>query len=283
MPRLRTSAFDDLLTLASRLPWKVSMGLAAISFIVLHIIASNFGRAVTATSTADLGGVVIRQYIHVFAMLLQFILPVGFLVGAVVSLVKRSHSKALLDNVRGGAGRDISSLSWKEFETLVAEGFRCRGFDVENRGGSGPDGGIDLVLRRGHEKSLVQCKQWRARQVGVSIIRELYGVMAAESAAGGHVVTSGSFTKDAAQFAQGRNIELVDGAHLDQLLREPLAPDQTANAFVKQRSESIVTPTCPGCKGPMVERLAKRGPNLGKPFWGCRSYPKCRGTLPITR
>ncbi len=35
------------------------------------------------------------------------------------------------------------------------------------------------------------------------------------------------------------------------------------------------TPTCPACKGPMVLRTAGRGQ-----FFGCKSFPRCRGTRP---
>jgi restriction system protein len=28
----------------------------------------------------------------------------------------------------------------------------------------------------------------------------------------------------------------------------------------------------------MVKRLARRGSSAGSTFWGCSSYPKCRGT-----
>ena len=66
-----------------------------------------------------------------------------------------------------------------------------------------PDGGIDLVLSKGSEKFLVQCKQWKAFKVGVTVVRELYGVMAAKGAAGGFVVSSGRFTDDATAFASG--------------------------------------------------------------------------------
>ena len=65
----------------------------------------------------------------------------------------------------------------------------------------------------------MQCKQWRAQQVGVAVVRELYGIVAAERVAGGYVVTSGTYTKDARQFASGRNIELIDGGALNALLR----------------------------------------------------------------
>ena len=46
---------------------------------------------------------------------------------------------------------------------------------MEETGGQGADGGIDLVLRKGSERFLVQCKQWRAYKVGVNVVRELYG------------------------------------------------------------------------------------------------------------
>lgn len=35
---------------------------------------------------------------------------------------------------------------------------------------------------------------------------------------------------------------------------------------------------CPKCRGPMSLRTAKRGNNPGSKFWGCRRYPRCKGT-----
>jgi restriction system protein len=57
----------------------------------------------------------------------------------------------------------------------------------------------------------VQCKQWHAQQVGVTIVRELYGVMAAEGATGGYRA-SGRFTKEALQYASSRNIDAYTSA-----------------------------------------------------------------------
>ena len=90
----------------------------------------------------------------------------------------------------------LMDLSWRDFEHLVGEAFRQRGFAVSETA-SGPDGGIDLELRRDGELHLVQCKRWRARQVGVEIVRELYGVMSARGAVGGYVVSSGTFSSEA--------------------------------------------------------------------------------------
>ena len=46
-------------------------------------------------------------------------------------------------------------------------------------------------------------------------------------------------------------------------------------------AQSSLPPTCPKCRVPMVERIAKRSPNAGKPFYGCPNYPRCHETVPI--
>jgi len=69
---------------------------------------------------------------------------------------------------------------------------------------------------------LVQCEQWRAFKVGVDVVRELYGVVAATGAIGGFVVTSGRFTSEASAFASGRNVTLIDGAALQDSLSGPI-------------------------------------------------------------
>jgi len=39
---------------------------------------------------------------------------------------------------------------------------------------------------------------------------------------------------------------------------------------------------CPKCGSPMVLRAAKQGQAIGKKFWGCSSFPKCRAVINIT-
>ena len=41
------------------------------------------------------------------------------------------------------------------------------------------------------------------------------------------------------------------------------------------------TPKCPKCGSSMVKRLARKGPNAGKYFYGCSNYPRCTGTVNI--
>lgn len=159
---------------------------------------------------------------------------------------------------------------------LTSEMFRRKGFAVIERGGNGPDGGVDLELRFDKDKYLVQCKQWKSQKVGVAIVRELYGVMAAEGAVGGFVIASGEFTDDAKNFAEGRAIELVATDQLLHLIGSTASGDTTSSA-----PASGTAPVCPTCSATMVARVAKKGASAGQRFWGCSRYPACRGTRPL--
>ncbi|WP_431260845.1 restriction endonuclease [Roseateles chitinivorans] len=110
--------------------------------------------------------------------------------GAVVSFLRQLAGRTRREqSARGEAAAAIEGMTWHQFELQLGEAFRQKGFTVVEIGGGGPDGGVDLVLRKpartGNETFLVQCRHWKAHKVGVSAARDLYGVMAARSAAGG--------------------------------------------------------------------------------------------------
>jgi ssDNA-binding Zn-finger/Zn-ribbon topoisomerase 1 len=44
-------------------------------------------------------------------------------------------------------------------------------------------------------------------------------------------------------------------------------------------ANETIHPVCPKCHTPFVLRSAKSGQHLGKQFYGCTNYPKCRETL----
>ena len=145
----------------------------------------------------------------------RYLVPFICLLGAGMSAWRRAKRRSLVqDATRNDAAGAVARMSWREFEMLVGEAFRLDGYRVVETGGAGADGGVDLELHKGGETFLVQCKQWRAYKVGVEVVRELYGAMAASGAAGGFVVTSGRFTNEARAFASGRNVELVDSERL---------------------------------------------------------------------
>lgn len=169
----------------------------------------------------------------------------------------------------------IRKLSWREFEELVGEAYRRKGYNVAETGGGGADGGVDLVLKRGGEKLLVQCKHWKMAKVGVKVVRELYGVVTAEGATGGIVISSGAFTQEAIDFATGKPLELIDGPVLQNIITEV----QKGEIQSRNRLNENV---CPQCGAAMLLRTAKKGTNAGEKFWGCSAYPKCHTTKPYS-
>lgn len=271
--RRRSSTLEDVTELVAALPWWMGVGLAALSYLLLSTMAVP--QSAPTVQPGQIGGVAAATLLRTLASIGQYLLPFLCLVGAAASAWRRSTRCALARNVQASkAAGALDGMSWQEFEMLVGEAFRRRGFRVDETGGAGPDGGVDLVLKKGAETFLVQCKQWRALKVGVDVVRQLYGVMAARGAAGGFVVTSGRFTDEARRFAEGRNLRLVDGEALMKLIGA-VTPRSLAAAPAAPAAEA---PACPQCASAMVRRVTTRGANAGKAFWGCATYPACRGT-----
>ena len=195
----------------------------------------------------------------------------AILVAGLTGIARRQWRRFLLS--RADSLESIRQLDWADFERLVGEAYRRQGFTVVERGGPQPDGGIDLQLSRGSERVVVQCKHWRNRQVPVQRVRELLGVVTAEGADRGVLVATNGFTRDAIAFAVGKPLELIDGDALIKLSRRQAVP-----ANPKSTEVQTVAPTCPACGKAMVLRTARRGEQVGSQFWGCSSFPACRGT-----
>lgn len=260
--------------LVALLPWWAGVALAIGLYLWLHAVATAPLPPVTPGKIGDPTSAMWKG----LATGLQYILPFLCVVGAIVSAVRRHQRKTLVQQVAQNPSAEVlDGMSWREFELLVGEAFRQRGYAVAETGGGGADGGVDLVLTKRAERFLVQCKQWRAYRVPVTVVRELYGVMAAKGAAGGFVITSGRFTEDATEFARGRNIELIDGEKLRSIIGNFR---NTAESPCRAEGPST-SPSCPTCSGPMMRRESKRGATAGDAFWGCKKFPSCRGTRPI--
>ena len=276
----KTSPLDDMLDLVSMLPWWAGVAIAVVGYVVLHRMATV---QITAVQPGQVGNIMTQSVVAGLATAGQYIVPLVGLVGAVMSFFRRRQRTALVTDVAQAKNANVlDGMSWREFEILVGEAYRLQGYHVTETGGGGADGGIDLALTKGGEKFLVQCKQWKAFKVGVDVVRELYGVMAAKGATGGFVVTSGRFTDDAKAFADGRNVQLVDGPKLFAMIKQakqsvvtkspqPPAPSMASVA------KSEIGPTCPQCGSSMVKRTARNGKNAGSEFWGCAKFPACRG------
>ena len=192
MPR-KNSLIDDLILA----PWWISLILSGIaylaSFVIPSISSSSMGTTMVLT--------VISRLAPWLAIFLLFI--------ALLSFIRGFKVRAQLN--RQKSVKTLNELSWKSFEDVTGELFRQRGYNVEEMLGGGADGGVDLRLRKNGQLTLVQCKRWKKKKIGLPVIRELLGAMTAESAEKGMLVTTSTFTSDAVTFAQQQGIQLING------------------------------------------------------------------------
>lgn len=56
------------------------------------------------------------------------------------------------------------------------------------------------------------------------------------------------------------------------------APKAAAASVTQDSLDLDDAPCCPQCRRPMSKRTARKGENRGEKFWGCSSFPTCRGT-----
>lgn len=166
----------------------------------------------------------------------------------------------------------LRELEWKRFEMVCAAYYQTQGFRVEVIR-CGADGGIDAKLYRGDDSTpgaILQCKAWNTQQVGVKPVRELLGVMVHNNVANGIFLATGTFTKEAVEFARCNPIELVSGGQFVSKVKL-LSPADSESLLKIATDGDYITPTCPSCGIKMVSRSGSRGR-----FWGCINYPRCR-------
>jgi restriction system protein len=113
-------------------------------------------------------------------------------------------------------------MSPTEFEGLIQNLFTRMGLDTRQTRAS-RDGGVDCVAVDPRPimggKVVIQTKRYH-HTVGVSAVRDLYGTLQNEGASKGILVTTSGYGKASHDFANGKPIELLDGANLLYLLRE---------------------------------------------------------------
>jgi restriction system protein len=253
---------DNLLDLLSQCPWWVSVVFSGVVYTALRFIlpAVQFENGL------------LRGFAQA-APTIALPISVVLLFPAGISLFDSARKRKLLNKQT-----DLNSirlLSWKEFEELVGEAYRRKGYSVVENHGVGSDGGIDLRLKKAGNLFLVQCKHWKTQKVDVRVVREMYGLMTAERASGVIIITSGLFTQDARIFAENKPIDLVEGYQLADLIRSAQRPSPRAQNLAEPKPSKM---TCQKCGSNLVLRVARRGKTPGRKFWGCPNFPKCTFT-----
>lgn len=262
---------DNLLEILTNVSWWWSLLFSGITYVGMIFVIPLYLPDSPLFAGLSQGMKIIAPFVAI-----AFLIPLPF------SLLNARRKKMQLDTQKDI--ESIRKLSWRRFEELVGEAYRRQGYRVAENGSSGPDGGVDLVISKDGKKYLVQCKQWRNQKVGVKVVREIFGLLTADGANGAIVISSGSFTDEARDFARGKHLELVDGAGLAAMIAgiqcEPRCVRIAQGNDTKPSAP--VSPTCPACGKEMILRTARKGSQAGQKFWGCSGFPKCRTTQTYT-
>ncbi len=231
-----------------------------------------------------LGG--LRGFAKVFSSLTSLLLILGvaaIVVFIAIIVVKRFSTKPPANTPTSrDAIETIASLSWSEesiveklhaidwfqFEKFNAAILRKEGWLVERKGGASPDGGVDLIASRGESRMLVQCKHWKTWRVQEKVIRELLGSMTHFGAKLGALHTLAGWTPPAEAFAGTHGIRLSDARALAKRARATLTDMELVEWLLSDKHH------CPKCEALMVLRTGDF-----PSFWGCSTFPKCRGIL----
>jgi restriction system protein len=107
----------------------------------------------------------------------------------------------------------LRALDSKRFESLCSEYYEITGFQCETIR-SGADGTVELKLYKTEPAkplAIVQCKTGLVYSVGVKDLRELLSAISREKAGRGVFITTGSFNRDALNFAGDHQLQLLDG------------------------------------------------------------------------
>lgn len=117
---------------------------------------------------------------------------------------------------------NLMELTPSEFESLITNLFEQMGLETRLTQAS-RDGGVDCVAYDSRPilggKVVIQAKRYK-NTVGVSAVRDLFGTMQNEGATKGILVTTSGYGAASFEFANGKPLELIDGANLLYLLHE---------------------------------------------------------------
>ncbi|CAG36150.1 hypothetical protein DP1421 [Desulfotalea psychrophila LSv54] len=219
MSNKRKSTLENFIDLCfSDLPWWLYLVCALLSFTLLHYFAIK-PLPPPQMGIEGLFASILPRVLQTIAIFGQVVVPFSLVIGAIQSLFKKFLYKRATKTAF--EKESVTELTWQDFEYFTGEYFKNQGYRVKNNIKQSSDGGVDVWLKRDEKKYIVQCKHWKVYRVGVTVIREIYGVMQAHHLDGAFVVTSGTFTHEAIEFARLSGVVLIDGTTLQYDQNQP--------------------------------------------------------------
>jgi restriction system protein len=200
------------------LPWWVNVLAAAASFLLLHACAVE---DIAPPASPDLLGLyAARVFLRSLAAVGQYAMPALLLLLAHY-LARATQRRRIAQRLRADAHAVLAAqLSRREFETVLAEALQMQGYAIERS--TVPEAtsvdDADIIARRDGETLVVRCRQWEALELDVPEAFSLNRTVVARGASAGILVTAGTFTSEAIAFARKRNLQLLSGIELVDML-----------------------------------------------------------------
>ncbi|MGH1296444.1 restriction endonuclease [Bacillus pretiosus] len=153
-------------------------------------------------------------------MIWAILLLVGiFLIGAIMKVPEVSREEIHIHRENMNTTREyLKEMDPRKFEFLVADVFQSLGYKAKVTPGSN-DGGKDIILHKGNEMKFVEVKRYTKNSIGRPFIQKLHSAIVDADAVGGYFVTLSHFNKNARQYAANKNIELIDGDSLINMMK----------------------------------------------------------------
>lgn len=119
----------------------------------------------------------------------------------------------------------VSAMAWPAFQSLLADGLRRSGFEVE--AATGGDA-VDLVFQRQGRRTLVSARRWKSARLGVEPLRALQAARQADTTTAdvppAVCICLGGVSETAADYARAHGITLWQAAELALALRGVTLP-----------------------------------------------------------
>ena len=104
----------------------------------------------------------------------------------------------------------LREMSWEQFSAVVTTAYQREGYTVE----AVQKSAYDFTLTKQGRVTLLQCRRWKVKQLGVGPLQELAQALVATDAYSGICIAAGNVSPKAQEYPVGKPMTLVAGAEL---------------------------------------------------------------------
>lgn len=188
----------SLFALLLRSPWWVSLIAAAAIFFIARLVLPDHLLPFSLITAAP------------------FLVIAAFVAWKQLRVPGTAHVAATLEAIR--------AMSWSDFRAALEAHFTGAGYAVRQFKGAA----ADLELERAGYTTLVCAKRWKAAGHGAEPLRDLEAARAKRDARIAIYIAAGEITDKARQYATEKDIRVIAGTELAQLLRKAAAAKKPA-------------------------------------------------------